>query len=110
MPSVRAEIKKTVPSTERRQARRWKLEGLESSIGLVMDVSADGFRVLSRQPLQGTLEVAFPVRNQTPRIVKAQVVWRQRIGFDRYLVGLKIQGLLNGPTTGDSAGKFAPHE
>ena len=82
----------TTPEKDQRRVNRVRPEMLQSSVGRVHDLSETGMRVVCRREMKGMIEVAI-VEGAQPIVVKANVVWIRRIGFDRYFAGLVFEGL-----------------
>lgn len=76
-------------SLERRTRGRVLQQGVVCSLGIVLDLSAGGMRILSTRSYQGVLEVN--VRTEYDQvIVQGEIMWSRRAGFRRHLVGLQF--------------------
>jgi len=74
---------------EKRNAARLRQEGVESTLGTVVDLSLTGMRVIAR----GIPSEAVDVRISTPEeqvFLRVEVAWSKRIGFRRREVGLRF--------------------
>jgi hypothetical protein len=79
-------------STERRLAGRRRLEFLESSCGPVIDLSRRGARILAVRPYKGERTVRL-IWHEGCVELSVRVVWCQRIGFRRFLLGVEFLDL-----------------
>lgn len=82
----------TKSENDQRMVNRIRPEMLQSSVGRIHDLSETGMRVVCRREMKGMIEVAI-VEGAQPIVVKANVVWIRRIGFDRFFAGLAFEGL-----------------
>jgi len=75
---------------ERRRHGRFRQDGLQSSLGPVLDISASGIRLMSRRRVNGVIEVVLKSESGLELKVSGRVVWCRREGFRRHLVGLEL--------------------
>jgi hypothetical protein len=77
------------PDTERRSRGRVRQQGVVCDLGVVLDLSAGGMRVLSTRGHDGQMNIRiWTIKDSVT--VRADVVWSKRVGFRRHLVGLKF--------------------
>jgi len=82
---------KNSESPSRRRHGRLLQEELKSNIGTVLDLSATGMRVITRHPLlRSTVTVKINSFTGLRVAVTCKVIWRERIGFMKYVLGLHI--------------------
>lgn len=77
------------PGLDRRTRGRVLQQGVISNVGVVIDISGGGMRVLHTKPLEGQHEVEITTESETLKLV-AQVVWCKKIGFRRQMAGLRF--------------------
>ena len=80
----------TETAAERRRSARVTTRSLHSSVGRVLDLSRTGMRVLSSRRLRGEIEVVLLNRGGPHLKLLARVVWSERLGFRKHLVGLEL--------------------
>ena len=73
----------------RRSGRLTSTAALRCNLGSVLDVSKGGLRVLSRRRLDGKRLVELFMVDQRLR-VPANVIWCDRVGFRKHVVGLEF--------------------
>jgi hypothetical protein len=75
--------------TNSRRRKRLAQDILKSDLGPVVDLSADGMRVLSKKPMEGlvTIKLFAPGFEQS---LKARVVWRRKLGFRMHELGIQF--------------------
>lgn len=78
-----------VSTLQRRKSGRIRTNSLASNIGSVVDVSAGGMRVLSRERLGGEVHVRLH-DGAVGLVLHAYVVRCTRLGFRKYDVGLQF--------------------
>ena len=76
----------------RRRNGRRRQEGLNSTIGPVLDLSPGGMRVLCTRKLHGRKYVKIQSREGTIS-VQVEVCWSRRIGFRRHYVGMMFENV-----------------
>jgi hypothetical protein len=75
---------------ERRRHERQAVMSLDCSHGIVVNFSAGGLSVVSRKPLEGSVDLVLK-RGAGPEVrVVATVVWTKRVGFSEHLNGLEF--------------------
>lgn len=79
-------------SASRRRSGRLPQEALVCNIGLVLDISVGGMRVLSRTPHSGTVKVKFRDHPMTEPI-EATVTWSKRTGLFMRELGLRFENV-----------------
>jgi c-di-GMP-binding flagellar brake protein YcgR len=77
---------------DRRSHGRLLQEGVSCNLGVVLDLSAGGMRVLSTKATEGLKEVRIKSFDAEV-IVHADVVWCKRLGFRRHELGLRFKEL-----------------
>ena len=88
--SMQAAVAKVRAFQERRRCGRFSSgRSLRCNLGAVLDLSRGGLRVLSRRRLDGErLVELFTVDRRLQ--VPANVIWCDRVGFRKHLVGLEF--------------------
>ncbi len=76
--------------SDRRRDVRIRQNTLNSNLGQVMDLSRSGMRVLSPRRLKGPQSVVVFARQGPHLQVMARVVWSERIGFRKHMIGLEF--------------------
>lgn len=77
------------PGQDRRARGRVRQQGVTSNLGVVIDLSGGGVRILSTTGFEGKQNVTISCDTDAVD-VKAEVVWCRRVGFRRFLVGMKF--------------------
>lgn len=80
------------PGSERRMRGRVRQQGVMSTAGVVIDLSASGMRVLSTRANRGERVVHIWTEAETLSL-RAEAVWTRRIGFRRHLAGFRFHDL-----------------
>src|SRR5262245_25687982 len=80
------------PVVERRLRGRVRQQGVVSNLGVVLDLSAGGMRILSTRQIEGQMDVRIWTEGDSI-MLKASTVWSKRIGFRRHLVGFEFLDL-----------------
>jgi hypothetical protein len=83
---------KVEPGQDRRTRGRVRQQGVMSNVGVVIDLSGGGVRILSTHALEGELDLSITCDTDSVSM-KAQVVWSKRVGFRRHVVGLRFLNL-----------------
>ena len=87
---MRATVAKAHAFQERRRSGRLRsTAALRCNLGSVLDVSKGGLRVLSRRRLDGQRLVELLTIDHRLR-VPANVIWCDRVGFRKHVVGLEF--------------------
>ena len=81
----------------RRNHGRRLLEGLMSSLGPVLDLSAGGMRILAKRKHKGNVTVKLSTAD-CELSLPARVAWSKRVGFREHMVGLEFLEV-DAPTT-----------
>ncbi len=76
----------------RRRSGRLPAEALVCNIGLVLDISVGGMRVLARGSHNGTVKIRFR-DYPTAEPLLATVTWSKRVGFFMREVGLRFENI-----------------
>lgn len=76
----------------RRRSGRLPAEALVCNIGLVLDISVGGMRVLARSNYSGTVKIKFR-DYPTTEPLHATVTWTKRVGFFMREVGLRFENV-----------------
>src|SRR5688572_28143642 len=74
---------------ERRESNRVRQQGIQCNLGVVLDISPTGLRVLSTSSLSGDVSVALD-GGEVHVMVHGIVAWCRRIGFRKYMAGLRF--------------------
>jgi hypothetical protein len=77
---------------DRRSHGRLLQEGVVCNLGVVLDLSAGGMRILSTRPAEGEKELHIK-SFEADATVRADVVWCKRLGFRRHELGLRFKEL-----------------
>lgn len=88
--SVKARLPKAADN--RRHGRVVLAERVECNLGLVVDVSRGGARVLAKQRFDGEGTVKIKTEHGM-LVIQARVVWCVRRGFRKYMLGLEFNGI-----------------
>src|SRR5687768_7778330 len=86
------------PGSERRSHGRLRQQGVLCNLGVVLDLSAGGMRVLSTKNHEGEMMVRIWTVSEKA-LVKVGVVWSQRVGFRRYVIGMRFLELSESSAT-----------
>jgi c-di-GMP-binding flagellar brake protein YcgR len=78
-----------MPVNERRMRGRMRQQGVTCNLGVVVDLSAGGIRVLSSRKYSGQHEIRLQAQDEKMTL-SAEVVWTHRAGFRRHFLGLKF--------------------
>jgi len=73
----------------RRSRGRVRLEGVQSNLGPVLDLSASGMRVLSEQLQQGLIKVTISTFDDNLEL-PAEIAWCKKIAHRQFMVGLRF--------------------
>jgi hypothetical protein len=78
-------------STEanRRSRGRVRMEGVESNLGSVLDLSATGARVLSDRQHQGVVSLEIRTFDESLKS-SAEIVWTRKVAHRQFLIGLRL--------------------
>ena len=88
--SIKARLSKA--ADDRQHARMVLADRVECSLGLVVDVSRGGARVLAKQRFDGEGMVKIKTDGGM-LVIQARVVWCARRGFRKYMLGLEFNGV-----------------
>jgi hypothetical protein len=81
--------------SERRMRGRLRQQGVMSNLGVVLDLSASGMRVLSTRAESGESNIL--IWTESDRLaLRGAVVWSKRVGFRRHLNGVRFVELDEG--------------
>ncbi len=88
--SVQATVARVHAFQERRRCGRFRSgRSLTCNLGAVLDLSRGGLRVVSRRRLEGERLVELFTVDRRLR-VPANVIWCDRVGFRKHVVGLEF--------------------
>ena len=73
-----------------RAAGRLLQEVHQCNVGWVLDLSASGARIRSRQPLEGKIELELNAGDAEMLKVEAEIVWKNQAGFRKFDHGVKF--------------------
>lgn len=76
--------------SDRRRDARIRQTTLSSNLGPVIDLSRSGMRVLCSRRLKGLQSIVVFSRNGPHMEVTARVIWSERLGFRKHLIGLEF--------------------
>lgn len=79
-------------SASRRRSGRLPQEALVCNIGLVLDISVGGMRVLSRTPHSGVIKITFRDFPMTEPLL-ATITWSKRTGLFMRELGLRFENV-----------------
>ena len=74
----------------RRRSGRLPQESLMSNLGLVLDISIGGMRVLARTPPSGKVKITFR-EYKLPEPLSGTVAWTKRVGLLMREVGIRFE-------------------
>lgn len=83
---------KVEPGKDRRTRGRVRQQGVNSNLGVVIDLSGGGVRILSTQPLEGRTKLSITCESDNVTVT-AEVVWCKRVGFRRHVAGMRFVDL-----------------
>jgi hypothetical protein len=86
------------PGVDRRMRGRVRQQGVVSNLGVVLDLSAGGMRILSTKSLEGEMDVQIWTESDSIAL-KAATVWSKRVGFRRHVIGFQFVDLDERATT-----------
>ena len=78
------------PEQHRRRTGRLPQESLVSNLGMVLDISVGGMRVLCRKVPTGKIDVQL-VGYDLPGTLSATPAWSKKVGFFKSEVGLRFE-------------------
>jgi hypothetical protein len=79
--------------SERRIHARLNLDDVECSLGTILDMSLGGARLrCTRPPADRVVDFEITDGQETVR-TSAEVVWKKRMGFRRFEIGLRFLGI-----------------
>lgn len=77
-------------TSEQRGTGRFKTHALQSSVGVVLDISGGGMRVISNRVLSGEFDLSIYGYDDLVINTRVRVAWRSRLGFREHVVGLSF--------------------
>lgn len=82
---------------ERRRHGRFRVRGVNTSVGKVLDISASGMRLQTRSCLAGrvgrTIRIVIEADCVPPFEVEARIVWGRKLGMFRHECGVCFERL-----------------
>ncbi len=85
--SIAATVARVRQACEKRRWGRIRTSVLPCNLGRVLDISAGGLRVISRKPLEGTVEVLLG-EPQHRVALQAKVAWQRQVSRREFESGL----------------------
>ena len=79
--------------SDQRGVNRLRPKDMKCNLGQVVDLSADGIRLLSRRQLRGPQSVVLTGINRQPMRLQARIIWHRRLGAGEHVMGVRFERL-----------------